>query len=140
MSSGDIWPDEPADTTPLEPEDLAGLKPTDVATCVDLNAVERDNILAARLWAFDGRPIATVDALLQISALDGLHRRMFSNVWKWAGTRRTRATNIGVEPSQIVEELRKAIDDVAYWHDHGVFDAPRPPCGSITVLSTSIPT
>lgn len=30
-----------------------------------------------------------------------LHRRMFGDVWMWAGTIRKRITNIGIEPSQI---------------------------------------
>jgi len=117
-----MWPGEADDTTPLDAEDLAGLIPSHVAIRSDLNAVERDNILSARLWAFDGRPIASVERLLRIETIDGLHRRMFADVWKWAGKRRVRPTNIGVEPSQIVEELRKALDDATYWHDNGVFD------------------
>ena len=84
--------------------------------------MERDNILSARLWAFDGRPVAGVERLLRIDTIDSIHRRMFADVWKWAGARRVRVTNIGVEPSQIVEELRKALDDAEYWHDNGVFD------------------
>ena len=114
--------DEPADTTPLEAEDLEQLIPTHIATRADLNAVERDNMLAARLWAFTGRPIADVSALFNLTVIDDIHRRMFGNVWQWAGRRRTRATNIGVHPSQTGTELREALDDALFWHDRATFD------------------
>lgn len=115
--------DDPPDTTPLEAEDLEQLIPTDVATRADLNAVERDNILAARLWAFTERPFATVGALLHETAIDGIHRRMFGDVWRWAGKRRIRATNIGVHPTRIVQQLRDALDDATFWHEHATFDS-----------------
>lgn len=114
---------DPPDTTPLEAGDVEQLIPTDVATRADLNAVERDNILAARLWAFTEHPFTTVDALLHETAIDDIHRRMFGNVWRWAGKRRARATNIGVEPTQIVSELRNALDDAKFWHEHASFDS-----------------
>jgi Fic-DOC domain mobile mystery protein B len=46
---------------------------------------------------------------------------MFGDVWRWAGTQRQRVTNIGVDPSQIPEQTRHALDDAKYWHDNGVF-------------------
>lgn len=122
MTSTPLWGDEPPDTTPLEAEELEQLIPTDVATRADLNAVERDNILAARLWAFTGRPIAAIDALFELTTIDDIHRRMFASVWRWAGRRRTTATNIGVDPAQIVAQLGDALDDARFWHDHAIFD------------------
>ena len=106
----------------LGPDELDRLIPTDVATRGDLNAVERDNILSARVWAFSQRGIVDADTLLQTRTLDAIHRRMFSNVWKWAGTRRTRDTNVGVDPAEIVVRLKDALDDARYWHDHNTFD------------------
>lgn len=111
-----------ARSTPLDADDFAQLIPTDVATQADLNAVERDDIFSARLWAFGGRPIATVEELFTVAAIDDIHRRMFGNVWRWAGLRRTRVTNIGVDPTQIVAQLHDILDDARYWHANGVFD------------------
>src|SRR5690606_31929350 len=48
---------------------------------------------------------------------------MFGDVWRWAGTQRRRATNIGVEPGQIPEQLKQALDDARFWHDHDTFVA-----------------
>ena len=111
---------EPPGATPLEPEDLEALIPTDVATRADLNAAERDNILAARVWAFTTASI-TMDTLFEISTVDGIHRRMFDRVWRWAGKRRTRVTNIGVDPAQILTQLKNALDDARYWHENETF-------------------
>jgi Fic-DOC domain mobile mystery protein B len=122
MTGTSNWGDEPLGATPLGPEEFDQLIPTDVATRSDLNAVERDNIVSARVWAFTTRSIIDVDTLLQIATLDAIHGRMFANVWKWAGKRRTRETNIGVEPTQIVPRLKDALDDAQYWHDHVAFD------------------
>ncbi len=116
------WGVDPPGATPLEAEDFEELIPTDIATRSDLNAVERDNIVAARLWAFTGRPITDVQQLFETTTVDEIHRRMFGNVWKWAGKRRTRATTIGVTPTQIVTQLKDTLDDVRYWHDHATFD------------------
>ncbi len=116
------WGDEPSGATPLSPEEFDLLIPTDVATRADLNAVERDNILSARLWAFSQRGIADADTLLQTTTLDAVHRRMFGNVWKWAGKRRTRDTNLGADPAQIVTNLKDVLDDARYWHHHNTFD------------------
>ncbi len=50
-----------------------------------------------------------------------LHRRMFGDVWRWAGTQRKRATNIGVDPAQISEQTKQAIDDARFWHEHETY-------------------
>ena len=76
------WGNEPSGATPLGPEEFDLLIPTDVATRADLNAVERDNILSARIWAFSQRGIVDADTLLQTTTLDAIHRRMFGNVWR----------------------------------------------------------
>ena len=116
------WGVDPPGATPLEAEDFEKLIPTDIATRSELNAVERDNIVAARLWAFTGRPIVDVRQLFETTMVDEIHRRMFGNVWRWAGKRRTRATTIGVTPTQIVTQLKDTLEDARYWHDNATFD------------------
>ncbi len=115
------WGHEPPGATPLGVEEFDQLIPTDVATRADLNAVERDNILSARIWAFIRSRPSDVDTLLAIPKLDDIHRRMFGDVWKWAGKRRTRHTNIGVDPASVVTHLQDACDDARYWHRNDVF-------------------
>lgn len=112
--------DDPEGTTPLEDEDVEGLIPTYVATRGDLNLVEHTNIAKASAWLFRGRAIPT-EALLVSEFADGLHRRMFDDVWRWAGARRTRETNIGVDPAQIVVAMKDLFEDAHYWHSNETF-------------------
>lgn len=80
--------------TPLDADDVAGLKAQWVATREELNTVEQENILDALVWARGQR--WTVARVADPVALKDLHRRMFANVWTWAGKWRTRQTNIGI--------------------------------------------
>jgi Fic-DOC domain mobile mystery protein B len=109
--------------TPLEEDDLQGLIPTFVATRGDLNQVEAENILRATPWALERAAQLGPLGLLQVAFLFQLHRRMFSDVWDWAGSKRLRETNLGSDPAQIDEEVKRTLDDVSYWDRNGVFDA-----------------
>jgi len=112
---------EPAGATPIEDEDLAGLIPDFVATRADLNQVEYENIAKALPWAgAQTRRRGTLE-LLDRRFLFSLHKHMFGDVWRWAGTERQRVTNIGVDPTQIAPQLANAMADARYWHDNGVF-------------------
>lgn len=113
---------EPDGATPLEEDDLVGLIPTFVATRGDLNIVEFDNITKAVPWAMAQARLRGPKLVLDHEFLLSLHRRMFDDVWKWAGTQRRREANLGVEPAQIAMQTKKALDDAAYWHDNDVFD------------------
>jgi Fic-DOC domain mobile mystery protein B len=112
---------EPDGATPLEHEDLKGLIPDFVATRADLNQVEYENIAKALPWAQRQARLRGTAGLLEYAFLFALHREMFGDVWRWAGTQRQRVTNIGVDPSQIPDETRRALDDAKYWHDNNVF-------------------
>jgi Fic-DOC domain mobile mystery protein B len=92
--------------TPLEPDDIVGLKPRHVATQGELDELEESNILEARLWIRRRR--ARKDPLDFSFALD-LHRRMFGDVWEWAGTLRRRETNVGIAPDRIATQLKQLL-------------------------------
>lgn len=113
---------EPDGATPLDEEDLVDLIPAFVATRGDLDVVEFDNITKAMPWAMARARKGGPKLVLDDAFLFTLHRRMFEDVWRWAGTQRRRATNIGVEPAQIPTQTKLALDDAIWWHDHDVFD------------------
>ena len=108
--------------TPLEDDDIDGLIPTFVATRSDLNLVEQANIEKASFWAFRRRKAVSATELLNVSFSRELHRRMFGDVWRWAGQQRVRGTNIGVEPYRITAEEKLLFDDCLYWHSHDTYD------------------
>ena len=112
---------DPDGATPLSDEDVEGLIPTHVATRSDLDEVEFDNIVTALAWARTRAARMVPEDLLTYRFVFELHRRMFSDVWTWAGTQRRRETNIGVDPAQIVEQVKVVVDDARYWHEVGTF-------------------
>lgn len=74
--------------TPLTADDLQGLKLPFVKTRAQLNTVEAANILTAKQWALRSRT-ARLPNMLTADFLQTLHRRMFGDVWDWAGAIRS---------------------------------------------------
>ncbi len=103
----------PPGATPLDPDEKAGLIPTYITTQGQLNEVERENILKATEWAL-GK--ATHQCLNVTFCLD-LHKRMFSDVWKWAGKTRQSEKSIGIPKSQIYPQLKQLFDNTKYLID-----------------------
>ncbi|MGH6767781.1 MAG: hypothetical protein ACRECO_02040 [Xanthobacteraceae bacterium] len=66
--------------TPLTPEEREELIPTHVTRRHELNELEQQNIAEANGWAFERKRNVLDEAFLR-----GLHRRMFNQVWRWAG-------------------------------------------------------
>jgi len=106
--------------TPLTAEQVKGLRNPFITTHAELNRAEQSNIVRARLWARTARSIV-MPGLLSREFLEDLHRRMYGDVWSWAGKQRTVDTNIGVNFPKIGVELRILMDDARYWLDHGTY-------------------
>lgn len=103
--------------TPLGPEELHDLKPTHIVTQAELDAAEATNIGEAIVWARRSR---RKDLLHRDFVLE-LHRRMFGDVWRWAGSWRRRQTNIGVEPNAVPVHLEALLNDVRFWVDQSTY-------------------
>lgn len=112
---------EPSGASPLAQEDLEGLIPDFVATRADLNVVEFENIAKALHWALRRAHALGPEGVLAYGFMMELHRRMFGDVWTWAGTPRRRETNIGVAPQLIPSQSMQRLDDAKYWHAENVF-------------------
>lgn len=104
-------------STPLTEEEQEGLIPTWVSLRSELNAAERKGILNAEQWAFSRKH----KEILTEAFIRNLHKRMFKDVWRWAGKFRQTARNIGVNSWQIASELRKLLDDTSYWIEHQTY-------------------
>lgn len=102
--------------TPLDDEEKEGLIPSYITLRSELNEAEQANILEAEDWAFSRNRI-----ILDERFLNNLHKRMFGNVWKWAGNYRHSNKNIGVDAYRIPIELRQLIDDCGYWIAHETY-------------------
>src|SRR5690349_19568062 len=97
--------------TPLTTEEREQLIPTYISTRGELNEAEQVNITRALRWATRARDFDP----LNDAQLRELHRRMFEDVWKWAGLYRTTPRNIGIEAYRIPTEVRLLGDDARYW-------------------------
>jgi Fic-DOC domain mobile mystery protein B len=102
--------------TPLTPEEREALIPTHITLRSELNELEQQNIGAADRWAFSRRHVVLRERFLR-----SLHRRMFNQVWRWAGTYRASERNLGVAHYKIETEVRQIIDDAHYWVEHGSY-------------------
>lgn len=120
MTSG-IFPSEPGNT-PLTPEEERDLIPS-IATRAELNQLERYNINKARVWAMRPRTLKRDDLLSDGFARE-LHRRMFDEVWGWAGKYRLGERNLGWEWQRIPEAMRATLDDAAFWDQNGTYSLP----------------
>lgn len=107
----------PPGATPLDPNEVSGLRPVSIATQEELNAFEQANIAEAERWAL-GRKRRE---FLSDEFIRGLHRRMFNQVWKWAGRYRTSDKNIGEPWLQIPVKVHELCNDVLYWVEHGTY-------------------
>ncbi|MFA5040905.1 MAG: hypothetical protein WC464_04645, partial [Bdellovibrionales bacterium] len=87
----DIYESDAA-STPLTPDERKGLIPTHITVRRELNELEQKNILEADMWVFQRKR-----KILDERFLCRLHKRMFGQVWKWAGAyRTTERLNLGV--------------------------------------------
>jgi Fic-DOC domain mobile mystery protein B len=108
--------DQPENTTPLTAEDREGLIPSHVTLRSELNELEQQNILEADTWA----SLRKYDPVGEQFGRN-LHKRMFRNVWSWAGTYRTSNKNLGVEVPLILPRLYEAIEQTQYWINNKTF-------------------
>lgn len=103
--------------TPLDEEEKQGLIPTWIALKSELNDAEQENILEAEQWAFSRKH----KDILSETFIRGLHKRMFKDVWRWAGQFRNTGRNIGVPAWQITTELRNLLDNTRYWVEYQTY-------------------
>lgn len=104
--------------TPLDPDEANGLRLAWIANRGDLNEAESTNIRRSERWA--RRQLVRADVASE-DFLRALHRRMFGEVWDWAGTYRNSERNIGDAPHQIAVNLHNLFADVRTWRDFNVY-------------------
>lgn len=101
----------PPGATPLSPETRKGLIPDYINNHGQLNQLEQQNIENAVIWLEKKKPVN----VLEPGFIYELHRQMFKEVWKWAGSGRKDETNIGVPKHQIATNLAQLLGDVKFW-------------------------
>ena len=105
--------DSPDDATPLTMEERKGLIPSDIAYRHELNRAEQENIERGQTWALSRRR----RDLLTEKFVKDLHRRMFGDVWRWAGEFRSSERNIGIAFYEIPMALRQLLAEATAWSE-----------------------
>lgn len=104
-------------STPLTAEEKNGLKLKWITLRSELNEAEARNIAQAQLWlAANKKKDVCSDTFLR-----NLHKKMFCDVWLWAGEYRITERNIGVAPYQIPMKLMQLFDDLNFWIDNKTY-------------------
>ena len=109
--------DEIDGQTPLTDEEREDLIPSYITLRSELNEADQANILEAQEWAFKRKR-----NVLNEKFLNDLHKRMYGNVWRWAGKYRRTGKNIGVDAYRIPTELRQLIDDCTFWVENKTYE------------------
>jgi Fic-DOC domain mobile mystery protein B len=106
--------------TPIDEEEKDELKIKTISTRAELDEFEQANIEKAVEWSLRNK--FSVDKIHTVDFIKEVHRRMFSDVWAWAGKFRTSNKNLGVDKFQIEQELIKLLDDCRFWIENKVFN------------------
>ncbi|MEJ6735973.1 MAG: mobile mystery protein B [Flavobacteriales bacterium] len=105
--------------TPLDEDEKEGLKIKSITAQGELDEFEQLNIEKAIEWTIHTNLKA--EKILTEKFIKALHKKMYSDVWKWAGEFRKTNKNIGINWTQISIELKSLIDDVKYWVENKTF-------------------
>lgn len=106
--------------TALSEEEMEGLRVPTITTREELDEFEQLNIEKAVEWylirkKFKGDKILTEDFII------GVHKRMLSDVWAWAGQFRTSEKTIGIAWHQVPVRLRQLLEDCKFWIDNKIY-------------------
>ena len=107
--------------TPLDGEEKEGLKIKSITTQGELDEFEQLNIEKAVEWTIHTK--FKPEKILNEKFIKDLHKRMYGDVWKWAGEFRRTEKNIGIPWTQIGIELKNLLDDTKYWIENKTFSS-----------------
>ena len=108
--------EEADDATLLTTDERLGLLPSHITYRAELNAAEQENILRGQEWAF-----AQSREVLDEKFIRNLHKRMFGDVWRWAGRYRTSEKTIGIRFYEVPAAVRQLLEDARAWITHKAY-------------------
>ena len=103
-------------STPLTDDEMADLKLKWISTKEELNQAETEDIARAVIWFLSNKK-----DILNETFIKRFHKKMFGNIWKWAGKFRTTERNIGVAPYNIQPRLKILLEDVRFWLENKTY-------------------
>ncbi len=105
--------------TPLDEDEKEVLKIKAITTQKELDEFEQLNIEKAIEWTIHAN--LNLEKILSEKFIKNLHKKMYGDVWKWAGEFRKSDKNIGIKWTQIGIELKNLIDGAKYWIENKTY-------------------
>ncbi|MEP0133415.1 MAG: mobile mystery protein B [Eudoraea sp.] len=105
--------------TPLDKEEKEDLKIKSITTQEELDEFEQLNIEKAVESTIHANLRA--EKILTEKFIKDLHKKMYGDVWKWAGEFRKSEKNIGITWTRIGIELKNLLDDTKYWIENNTY-------------------
>lgn len=105
--------------TLLDEDETEGLKIESISTHYELHEFEQQNIEQAIVWYLSRN--FKIENVLTEKFIRDVHKRMYGDVWKWAGEFRRTNKNIGVDKWEIAPALKSLLDDTRFWIDNETF-------------------
>ena len=105
--------------TSLDEDEKEGLRIKSITTQGELDEFEQLNIEKAVEWTIHAN--LKPEKILTEKFVKDLHKKMYGDVWKWAGEFRRSEKNIGIRWTQIGIELKNLLDDTKYWIENNTF-------------------
>ena len=105
--------------TPLDEEEKEGLKIKSITTQGELDEFEQLNIEKAVEWTIHTK--LKPENILTEKFIKDLHKKMYGDVWKWAGEFRRTEKNIGITWTKIGIDLKNLLDDAKYWVENKTY-------------------
>jgi Fic-DOC domain mobile mystery protein B len=99
--------------TPIDEDEKQGLLVRTVSTRSELDEFEQKNIEQAIQWTLKNK--FSPDRILDERFIKDVHKRMFDQVWEWAGQFRRTNKNIGNDWTEIPICLRQLLDNCSFW-------------------------
>tara|TARA_R110001592_G_scaffold103051_3_gene290398 strand:- start:1675 stop:2271 length:597 start_codon:yes stop_codon:yes gene_type:complete len=107
--------------TPINEEEKEGLRIETINSQSDLDEFEQLNIEESLQWIFAKK--FKPQQVFTEKFICNLHKRMYGNVWAWAGKFRKTEKNIGVKQYQIPTQLKNLCDDALFWIENNTYTA-----------------
>lgn len=107
--------------TELTADEKKGLKPAYITYRAELNEAEQVNLLQAERLFLAQKPPKEPLNFADQAFICQVHKRMYGDVWDWAGKYRNSERNIGVDFWLIHEEMHKFTGDAQWWINHQTY-------------------
>lgn len=105
--------------TPIDEEEKEGLLIETISTKTELDEFEQLNIEETLQYLISKK--FKPQQIISEKFICNIHKRMFGNVWKWAGIFRKTNKNIGIDKYLIATQLKALCNDTLFWIENKTY-------------------